>query len=63
MSAHARDVCVIDVTAISRITDNFVIATGRSKRHLHALASAILVKVGMSFRTTNLSQAPLLHLA
>ncbi|GMH39619.1 hypothetical protein BSKO_07517 [Bryopsis sp. KO-2023] len=44
-TAHAQKVCIIDVVKESRFANHFVIATGRSKRHLFSLAAAVLHKL------------------
>jgi ribosome-associated protein len=41
----ARDVKVIDVRALTSITDTMIIASGTSDRHVRAIADAVLEKV------------------
>lgn len=41
----ARDIKVLDVSAVSNITDRMVIATGNSSRHVASLARNVDIKV------------------
>jgi hypothetical protein len=43
---NARDICVIKVPPEMRYTDYFVIASGTSTRHLHAMAYYVVKMVG-----------------
>ncbi|CAD7701801.1 unnamed protein product [Ostreobium quekettii] len=53
--AHATDICIIDVTKSARFADYFVLANGRSLRHLHALAASVLSEVKQSCQRKNIS--------
>ena len=56
MDAHAMDICVIDVTDSARFTDYFILANGRSERHLRALAGAVLQEVRDRTQTKRLGR-------
>lgn len=45
---NARDICVIKVPPEMKYTDYFVIGSGTSTRHLHAMADYIVKTVGCS---------------
>lgn len=44
-SFKAEDICVLNVTSLTTITDTMIIVTGNSNRHVRALAENLVKKV------------------
>jgi ribosome-associated protein len=48
----AEDIQVLDVTALTLVTDHMIIATGNSHRHTQAIAKHVLLEVSKQRYTT-----------